>query len=48
VGSAAHSGEEKYIQGLVRKPAEKKPLGRTRRRLQDIKMDLESNITGAE
>jgi hypothetical protein len=38
----AHSGEEKYIQGLVGKPAGKRALGRTRRRLQVIKLDLKT------
>ena len=42
----AHSEEEKYIQGLVGKPAGKRPLGRTKRGLQDIKMDLKSYMTG--
>jgi hypothetical protein len=38
--------KEKYTQGLVGKPVTKRPLRRTRRRLQDIKMDLKSNMTG--
>jgi hypothetical protein len=38
---SAYGGEERCIQGLVRKPEGKRPLGRPRSRWQDnIKMDL--------
>jgi len=37
----AYGGGERRIQGLVGKPGEKTPMGRTRRRWEDnIKMDL--------
>jgi hypothetical protein len=37
-----HGGERKFINGVVRKPEEKRPLGNPRRRLEYcIKMDLE-------
>jgi hypothetical protein len=40
--SGTHSGQERCIQGLVRRPERKRPLGRLKRRWEDnIKMDVQ-------
>ena len=39
---SAYGGEERHMQGLVRKPEGKRPLGRPRHRWEEnIKMDLQ-------
>jgi len=47
-GNVAHMGEKRGVyRVLVGKPEGKRPLGRCRRRWEDIKMDLEEVVCGA-
>jgi hypothetical protein len=41
VSICLYGGEERCIEVFVRKPEGKRPLGKPRRRWQDIKMDLQ-------
>jgi len=45
---STYEGEERRIQGFVRKPEGKRPLGKPKRRCKDnIKMDLQEGDVGA-
>jgi hypothetical protein len=46
-GNVAHMGEKRDVyRVLVGKPEGKRPLGRRRRRWEDIKVDLEEVVLG--